>query len=276
MGQVLLVLAVGLVVGAVVFGVSVLLTGGDPGLAPAEPDGRAAPLPTSRPLAEEDVAAVRFDVAARGYRMAQVDRALQRAAYDIGYKDELINVLEAEVTALRDGRTEDADVLRRAREAALSGTEPPRQLGLAPGSSPDPIVELGLVSAVPAAITPDHANPAVEIAGVAVPEPGGAKLSEPEIDEPEPEEPDLGELDLAELDEPERDEPERDEPERDEPEVHEPDQPEPGLGEPRAAGTGEARATEHDEALAAERDEGSDDAAEPVDPAADDALSSRR
>ena len=31
-------------------------------------------------------------------------RRLRRAAYDIGYKDELIDVLEAEVAALRDGR----------------------------------------------------------------------------------------------------------------------------------------------------------------------------
>ena len=53
--------------------------------------------------------------------MAQVDAALRRAAYDIGYKEELIQVLEAEVIALRDGRTEDADALREAREAAMSG-----------------------------------------------------------------------------------------------------------------------------------------------------------
>jgi hypothetical protein len=52
--------------------------------------------------------------------MSQVDQALQRAAYDIGYKGELIGVLEAEVLALREGRTADADMLRRAREAALA------------------------------------------------------------------------------------------------------------------------------------------------------------
>jgi hypothetical protein len=56
--------------------------------------------------------------------MAQVDQALQRAAYDIGYKGELIGVLEAEVVALREGRTADADVLRRAREAAVQPSVP--------------------------------------------------------------------------------------------------------------------------------------------------------
>ncbi|MER6596159.1 DivIVA domain-containing protein, partial [Micromonospora purpureochromogenes] len=104
MGQVLLVLVIALTVAAVVFGVTVLVSGRDAGLAPAEPDGRAVPLPGSRPLREADVGEVRFDTALRGYRMAQVDQAMRRAAYDIGYKAELIGVLEAEVAALREGR----------------------------------------------------------------------------------------------------------------------------------------------------------------------------
>ena len=52
--------------------------------------------------------------------MDQVDQAMRRAAYDIGYKSELIGVLEAEVIALREGRTDDADVLRQAREQSAS------------------------------------------------------------------------------------------------------------------------------------------------------------
>jgi DivIVA domain-containing protein len=118
MAQVLLLLVVALTVGAVVFGVMVLVSGGDPGLREVEPDGRGAPLPGSRPLVEQDVAKVTFDVGMRGYRMDQVDRALKRVAYDIGYKDELINVLSAEVEALRDGRVDDAEALRSARLAA--------------------------------------------------------------------------------------------------------------------------------------------------------------
>ena len=120
MGQLLLFIVVALVVAAIVFGVTVMMGGGDSGLTPVEPDGRAAPLPTDRPLGEDDIARARFDTAWRGYRMAQVDEALQRAAYDIGYKSELIGVLEAEVNALREGRASDADALRRAREAAVA------------------------------------------------------------------------------------------------------------------------------------------------------------
>jgi DivIVA domain-containing protein len=122
MGQLFLFIVVALTVAAIVFGVTVMVGGGDPGLTPVEPDGRALPLPGDRPLGEEDVVSARFDTAVRGYRMAQVDQALQRAAYDIGYKGELIGVLEAEVVALREGRTADADVLRRAREAAVQPT----------------------------------------------------------------------------------------------------------------------------------------------------------
>lgn len=127
MGTVLLVLVVVLVVAALIFGVVSLLTGEDPGLGAAEPDGRAAPLPNNRSLTEDDIKTVRFDVTWRGYRMSQVDRILRRTAYDIGYKNEMIAVLEAEVVALREGRAEDADLLRKAREAAANTnpTAPP-------------------------------------------------------------------------------------------------------------------------------------------------------
>jgi DivIVA domain-containing protein len=116
------------IVGAVAFGVAVLVTGADPGLAPAEPDGPSVPLPADRPLAERDFQAVRFDTGLRGYRMAQVDSVLRRAAYDVGYKEELVAVLEAEVAALRAGRLEEADALQQARVAALGeagGSRPP-------------------------------------------------------------------------------------------------------------------------------------------------------
>jgi DivIVA domain-containing protein len=117
--------------------VTVMLSGGDSGLTPVEADGRAVPLPTDRPLGEDDIGRTRFDVAWRGYRMAEVDQALQRAAYDIGYKGELIGVLEAEVAALRDGRLADADVLRKAREAAVAPVLPAPQ--------ETPVIELSVV-----------------------------------------------------------------------------------------------------------------------------------
>lgn len=149
MAEFLLVLIAAVVVGAIGFGVSLLITGDDPGIEGHEPDGRAVPLPSSRPLVEGDVGQVRFDTTLRGYRMAQVDAALRRAGYDIGYKEELIQVLEAEVKALRDGRTEDADALRDAREAAVTGAggnvvlSPPSATPAAEGEpAAEPVVDL--------------------------------------------------------------------------------------------------------------------------------------
>ncbi|MFC7545196.1 DivIVA domain-containing protein [Plantactinospora sp. GCM10030261] len=180
MGQLLLVLAGALTVAAVVFGVAVLMTGGDSGLAPAEPDGRAVPLPTNRPLREEDVAHVRFDTALRGYRMSQVDQAMTRAAYDIGYKDELIGVLEAEVTALREGRIADADTLRDARETAASA----RTTGIGTEAAADrPATGIGTEAAADRPAT--DALPTVPTGDLAGPRPsvtGAGTDGEPEVE----------------------------------------------------------------------------------------------
>jgi DivIVA domain-containing protein len=118
----LLWLLIAIMVGVAAYGVTWIITGRDRGLDPEEPDGRAVPLPTSRPLVERDVQTIRFDTALRGYRMDQVDAATKRAAYDIGYKEELIGVLEAELAALRGGEIEEADALRAARESAVSSS----------------------------------------------------------------------------------------------------------------------------------------------------------
>lgn len=139
MGQLLLLLVVALTVAAVIFGVTVLVSGRDPGLVPAEPDSQAVALPGTRPLRESDVGAVRFDTGLRGYRMDQVDQAMRRAAYDIGYKSELIGVLESEVIALREGRTDDADVLRQAREQSASKvTTADADAAVEPGKAAEP------------------------------------------------------------------------------------------------------------------------------------------
>jgi len=126
MPEFLLLLVIALVVAALVFGVGALLTGSDPGLTPVEPEGESRGLPSHRSLVESDFASARFDTTLRGYRMSQVDVAMARAAYDIGFKQEMIETLRAEIAALREGRTEDAEMLRKARESA-SGSNPSRK-----------------------------------------------------------------------------------------------------------------------------------------------------
>jgi DivIVA domain-containing protein len=156
MGQLLLFLVVALVIAAIVFGVTVMVSGNDPGLTAVEPDGRALPLPSDRPLGEEDVTRTRFDTALRGYRMSQVDQALQRAAYDIGYKGELIGVLEAEVLALREGRIADADQLRKAREAAIAPPPPPQPAVAEPDADAPPPPDADVLESGP--VTDDKAE----------------------------------------------------------------------------------------------------------------------
>jgi DivIVA domain-containing protein len=169
MGQLLLFIVVAVVVAAIVFGVTVMLSGGDSGLTPVEADGRAVPLPSDRPLGEDDISQTKFDVAWRGYRMAQVDQALQRAAYDIGYKGELIGVLEAEVAALREGRLADADVLRKAREAAIAPS--------ADGPSPAVVAE-GAVIELPPEVPDDDPAPAADESDLPTPVTDSATASE--------------------------------------------------------------------------------------------------
>jgi DivIVA domain-containing protein len=178
----LLLLTIGaLVVGAIGFGVAALISGSDPGLRPVPPEGGARALPGNRPLVESDFEEARFDTALRGYRMAQVDTALRRAAYDVGYKLELIAVLEAEVSALREGRTDEADSLRGAREAALSAidkagpvvvsADSPDVAGIAvqPAAAhaePAGTPSAGTPGRVPAGSTGDAAPTVVDIGGV--------------------------------------------------------------------------------------------------------------
>jgi DivIVA domain-containing protein len=183
MGQLLLFIVVAVVVAAIVFGVTVMLGGGDSGLTPVEADGRAIPLPSDRPLGEDDIDHTKFDVAWRGYRMAQVDQALQRAAYDIGYKGELIGVLEAEVTALREGRLADADVLRRAREAAIAPAAVPPADGAASDAADEAVVEGAVVEITVTPAYPSAADPAPVDPAEVEPAPAEAVAEKP-ADEP--------------------------------------------------------------------------------------------
>ncbi|MGH8794087.1 MAG: DivIVA domain-containing protein [Stackebrandtia sp.] len=124
--------------GGLAFAIVVLVTGDDPGLSPQSGDGVPVELPGDRPLSESDVANTRFDTGLRGYRTTQVDAALARLAYDVGFKDELIKVLASEVAALRDGRLADADVLEEVRRRALGEAAPKPEPEPEPELEPEP------------------------------------------------------------------------------------------------------------------------------------------
>ncbi|WP_199827379.1 DivIVA domain-containing protein [Streptomyces xylophagus] len=88
-----LVVALAVVVGAVTLSV---IGGGDSAPLPdAAPERLDDPLPLDRPVDRADVETLRFPLAARGYRMAEVDDALSRIAAELAERDARIADLES-------------------------------------------------------------------------------------------------------------------------------------------------------------------------------------
>lgn len=88
-----LVVALAVVVAAVTLGV----VGGGEGapLPKAAPERFDDPLPPDRPVGRADVESLRFPLVLRGYRMADVDEALDRLGAEIAERDARIADLEA-------------------------------------------------------------------------------------------------------------------------------------------------------------------------------------
>ncbi|MFJ8229381.1 hypothetical protein ACIQ9E_05375 [Streptomyces sp. NPDC094448] len=94
-----LLIAMVVVVGAVTLAV---LGGGDSTALPeAAPERLVDPLPESRPVGRADVEALRLPVAARGYRMADVDDALARLGAELAERDARIARLESALAGAR-------------------------------------------------------------------------------------------------------------------------------------------------------------------------------
>ncbi len=92
MTTVLQYLVIAAVIGLVVFGLAVFVFGRGEQLAPLSPRSSPTELPENE-MAAQDVRKVRFAMALRGYRMSDVDWALERMADEI-------DRLRAEVDAL--------------------------------------------------------------------------------------------------------------------------------------------------------------------------------
>jgi DivIVA domain-containing protein len=142
-------LVIAALIGAVVFAIAVFVFGRGEQMAPLDPRTSPAELPDTGSIAAADVTALRFSVALRGYRMSDVDWALER----IG--DEL------------DGL--------RLRQARL------RELVVSLGGDPDEAeraaieretVSVAAVPAAPATSTVVEAGPAHPAAAVRTPQSG--------------------------------------------------------------------------------------------------------
>ena len=67
----------------------------------AAPERLHDPLPPDRPVTRADIDALRFPLAARGYRMSDVDDALNRLAAELAERDARIADLESALTGAR-------------------------------------------------------------------------------------------------------------------------------------------------------------------------------
>jgi len=94
-----LVVALAVVVAAVTLAV---VGGGEQAPLPeAAPERLYDPLPPDRPVNRADVDGLRFPLAARGYRMSDVDDALNRLAAELAERDARIADLESALTGAR-------------------------------------------------------------------------------------------------------------------------------------------------------------------------------
>jgi DivIVA domain-containing protein len=97
-----LVVALAVVVAAVTLAV---VGGGESAPLPqAAPERLDDPLPPDRPVGRADVEALRFPLAVRGYRMADVDDALGRLGAEIAERDARIADLESALAGARATR----------------------------------------------------------------------------------------------------------------------------------------------------------------------------
>ncbi|WP_330337969.1 DivIVA domain-containing protein [Streptomyces sp. NBC_00557] len=94
-----LVVALAVVVAAVTL--AVVGGGGSGPLPEAAPERLRDSLPPDRPVDRADVESLRFPVAPRGYRMADVDDALGRLAAELAERDARIADLESALAGAR-------------------------------------------------------------------------------------------------------------------------------------------------------------------------------
>lgn len=97
-----------LVVGTVLFLLSALLLGRGESQQPADPGQSPVELPADRPVLGDDVRGLQLSVAARGYRMTEVDWLLDQLAVVLDERDAELAALRAELHPGPDGGSKDS------------------------------------------------------------------------------------------------------------------------------------------------------------------------
>lgn len=96
-----------LLLAAVLFGVAAVAAGRGDFLAEAPRDAADSGFSADGPLEAADLADVRFPMALRGYRMAEVDEALARLADELADRDQRIAEYDQRIAELDSARRSD-------------------------------------------------------------------------------------------------------------------------------------------------------------------------
>ncbi|MFJ1926241.1 MULTISPECIES: hypothetical protein [unclassified Streptomyces] len=91
------------------------------------PEQLTDPLPAARPVGRADVDALRLPVAARGYRMTDVDEALGRLGAELAERDARIAELESALAGAQATRAGGPDLLKEPQELPPTHWQAPWQ-----------------------------------------------------------------------------------------------------------------------------------------------------
>ena len=176
---------------AVVFGVAIVLTGRSDGMSEEAQDLADTGIPRDRPMTSQDVAGLRFALAFRGYRMDEVDEALDRLAAEIQARDDAISQLVTERSTRARAAEDPAAVWGppSVEEDVPPGVEPammpvplPLPLPL-PEPLPEPEPEADPEPPLAAGADPEPEVEATPVFGSLTPPPDGPNPFRPEVPE---------------------------------------------------------------------------------------------
>ncbi len=123
---------------AIIAGVAILLTSRTEALGEAMPDAADTGLPRERVMTPQDVVQLRFALAFRGYRMSEVDDALDRLAAELGARDVAIETLRDQLAAAAAEPDEVAEPTETVATAEPPAPEPQPEPLPTPEPIPDP------------------------------------------------------------------------------------------------------------------------------------------
>jgi DivIVA domain-containing protein len=123
----------------VVAAVTLAVVGGGKGavLQDVAPEQLADPLPATRPVGRADVDELRLPVAVRGYRMTDVDEALDRLGAELAERDARIAELESALAGAQATAVGRPDLIEPPRERPQQGRELPGDRPQAPWEAPE-------------------------------------------------------------------------------------------------------------------------------------------